>query len=63
MANFQQFFPWSFFVPMQQPLVAGLHRKMDMWIYVHKGTCFWGPPKRLFTSAEITLVRLARAAA
>lgn len=56
-----QFAPWNFFVPIQQPLVAGLHRMMGMWVYVHRGTCFWGPPKRLFAPAEIALVKLCRA--
>lgn len=56
-----QFAPWNFFVPLQQPLVAGLHRMRGMWIYVHRGTCFWGPPKRLFAPAEIALVRLCKA--
>jgi len=53
-----QFFPWNFFVPLQQPFTAGLHRLQDMWIYVSRGTGYWGPPKRFGAPSEITLVRL-----
>ncbi|RZA34031.1 MAG: metallophosphoesterase [Lysobacteraceae bacterium] len=53
-----QFFPWNLFVPLQQPFVAGLHRVRDMWIYISRGTGYWGPPKRFGAPSEITLVRL-----
>lgn len=56
-----QFFPWNLFVPMQQPFTAGLHRLQDMWIYVSRGTGYWGPPKRLGAPSEITRLRLRRA--
>lgn len=56
-----QLAPWGLFVPLQQPLVAGLHKMMGMWVYVHRGTCFWGPPKRVLAPAEIALVRLCKA--
>jgi predicted MPP superfamily phosphohydrolase len=56
-----QFFPWNFFVPLQQPYVAGLHRRDGMWIYVSRGTGYWGPPKRIGAPSEITLVRLVAA--
>jgi predicted MPP superfamily phosphohydrolase len=55
-----QFFPWNFFVPLQQPFTAGLHRLQDMWIYVSRGTGYWGPPKRFGAPSEITLVRLVQ---
>jgi len=55
-----QFWPWNLFVPLQQPFVAGLHRLRGMWIYVSRGTGYWGPPKRLGAPSEITLVRLVR---
>ena len=57
-----QFFPWNLFVPLQQPFTAGLHRLKDMWIYVSRGTGYWGPPKRFGAPSEITLLRLVRAA-
>ncbi|KAF1048663.1 MAG: UDP-2,3-diacylglucosamine pyrophosphatase LpxG [Herbaspirillum frisingense] len=53
-----QFFPWNFFVPLQQPYVAGLKRLHKLWIYVSRGTGYWGPPKRLLAPSEITRVRL-----
>ena len=56
-----QFFPWNLFVPLQQPFTAGLHRLQDMWVYVSRGTGYWGPPKRLGAPSEITLVTLRRA--
>lgn len=56
-----QFFPWNLFVPLQQPFTAGLHRLHDMWIYVSRGTGYWGPPKRFGAPSEITLLRLVQA--
>ncbi|WP_420475732.1 metallophosphoesterase [Noviherbaspirillum sp. ST9] len=55
-----QFFPWNFFVPMQQPWVAGLQRLRRMWVYISRGTGYWGPPKRFGAPSEITRVRLVR---
>ena len=49
-----QFFPWNFFVPLQQPFTAGLHRLGELWIYVSRGTGYWGPPKRVGAPSEIT---------
>lgn len=57
-----QFFPWMFFVPLQQPFVAGLDRLKDMWVYTSRGTGYWGPPVRLGAPSEITRLRLVRAA-
>ncbi len=56
-----QFFPWNFFVRLQQPYTAGLHRLGRMWIYISRGTGYWGPPKRLGAPAEITQLRLVAA--
>jgi predicted MPP superfamily phosphohydrolase len=53
-----QFFPWNFFVRLQQPFTAGLHRLNDLWVYTSRGTGYWGPPKRLGAPAEITRLRL-----
>lgn len=55
-----QFFPWNFFVPMQQPYVAGLNRLRGLWVYTSRGTGYWGPPKRFGAPSEITRVRLVR---
>jgi len=53
-----QFWPWNFFVPLQQPFVAGLHRLRALWVYTSRGTGYWGPPKRLGAPSEITRLRL-----
>jgi len=46
---------------MQQPFTAGLHRLHDMWVYVSRGTGYWGPPKRFGAPSEITLLTLVMA--
>ncbi|HEX2542172.1 MAG TPA: metallophosphoesterase [Caldimonas sp.] len=56
-----QFFPWNFFVRLQQPFTAGLNRWRRMWVYTSRGTGYWGPPKRFGAPSEITLLRLVRA--
>jgi hypothetical protein len=53
-----QFVPWIWFVSLQQPYTAGLHRHGAMWVYVSRGTGYWGPPKRLGAPSEITLLTL-----
>lgn len=45
-----------------QPFVAGLHRLEEMWLYVSRGTGYWGPPLRLGAPSEITLIELTAAA-
>jgi predicted MPP superfamily phosphohydrolase len=57
-----QIFPWGFFVRIQQPYVAGLHRIGDTALYVSCGTGYWGPPMRLGAPAEITELTLRAAA-
>ncbi|WP_150698737.1 metallophosphoesterase [Pandoraea terrae] len=56
-----QFWPWMYFVPLQQPFVAGLHRLNRLWVYVSRGTGYWGPPKRFGAPSEITRLRLVPA--
>lgn len=56
-----QFFPWNLFVPLQQPFTAGLHRLQAMWVYVSRGTGYWGPPKRFGAPSEIALITLTSA--
>ena len=55
-----QFVPWKYAIPLQQPYVAGLHKFRDTWIYVHRGTGYWGPPLRLGAPSEIALLTLSR---
>ena len=56
-----QFFPWNHFVRFWQPFTAGLHRLGTLWVYVSRGTGYWGPPKRLGAPSEITRLRLVPA--
>ena len=56
-----QFWPWNFFVKMQQPFTAGLRRLGSLWVYTSRGTGYWGPPKRLGAPSEITHLRLVPA--
>jgi predicted MPP superfamily phosphohydrolase len=58
-----QFFPWNFFVRLQQPFTAGLAKLDTLWVYTSRGTGYWGPPKRLGAPSEITRLRLVRDAA
>jgi predicted MPP superfamily phosphohydrolase len=53
-----QFFPWNYVVRLFHPFTAGLHRLDTLWIYISRGTGYWGPPKRLGAPSEITLLRL-----
>jgi predicted MPP superfamily phosphohydrolase len=57
-----QFLPWTLFVPLQQPYTAGLHQLGRLWVYVSRGTGYWGPPKRLGAPSEISELRLAPSA-
>jgi predicted MPP superfamily phosphohydrolase len=57
-----QFWPWNLFVPLQQPYTAGLHQLGRMWIYVSRGTGYWGPPKRFGAPSEIAELILAKSA-
>ena len=56
-----QFVPWKYFIRLQQPYVAGLHNHDASWIYVSRGTGYWGPPVRLSASSEITHITLRTA--
>ncbi|HVW29339.1 MAG TPA: metallophosphoesterase [Polyangiaceae bacterium] len=56
-----QIWPWSYFVYLQQPVVAGLSRIGRTLVYVSRGTGYWGPPMRLRAPAEITRIVLESA--
>jgi uncharacterized protein len=56
-----QIWPFGWLVRLQQPFIAGLHRRGDAQIYVSCGTGYWGPPMRLGAPPEITEIRLERA--
>lgn len=53
-----QIWPWNYLVLLQQPYIVGLHRHHDTYIYVSPGTGYWGPPMRLGSRAQITLIEL-----
>jgi predicted MPP superfamily phosphohydrolase len=53
-----QFFPATFFISFFQPYVKGLHLIKKTWLYVNQGTGYWGPPNRLGTKSEVTLIEL-----
>ncbi len=55
-----QFFPFNLLIRWFQPVVAGLHRIGRTWLYVSRGTGYWGPPSRLAVGSEITIVELSR---
>jgi uncharacterized protein len=58
-----QFFPWNLLTTLDQPYLKGLHRPNGKWVYVSSGTGYWGPPVRLGSRSEITVVTLRSAAA
>ncbi len=53
-----QIWPFNWLVQLQQPYVAGLHKHASTWIYVSRGTGFWGPPMRLAAPSEVTQIVL-----
>ncbi|HUR82127.1 MAG TPA: metallophosphoesterase [Thermoanaerobaculia bacterium] len=56
-----QFFPFNLFIHRFQPIAKGLHRVGRTWLYVNRGTGYWGPPTRLAVGGEITVVELRHA--
>lgn len=56
-----QFFPWNLVVGFAQPYVSGLHTHQNTQIYVSRGTGYWGPPVRVGSPSEITLIQLVSA--
>lgn len=53
-----QFFPWNLVAAIGQPYIKGLHNHNGSWVYVSKGTGYWGPPVRLGARSEITVFTL-----
>jgi predicted MPP superfamily phosphohydrolase len=56
-----QFFPWNLLATLAQPYIKGLHKRQGTWVYVSKGTGYWGPPVRLAARSEITVFTLTAA--
>ena len=55
-----QYFPFNLMIRYFQRYYRGLNRHGDMWIYVNRGTGYWGPPLRAGVPSEITLLVLRR---
>ena len=55
-----QFFPWNYLATLNQPYISGLHKRGNRYVYVNRGTGYWGPPLRLGIPSEITVVTLKR---
>jgi predicted MPP superfamily phosphohydrolase len=53
-----QFFPWNMIIKLLQPYSAGLKKCGPMWVYTNPGTGYWGPPLRIGTTSEITILEL-----
>ncbi|HEY0139939.1 MAG TPA: metallophosphoesterase [Thermoanaerobaculia bacterium] len=56
-----QFFPFNLVIRFFQPIVSGLHKVGSTWLYVNRGTGYWGPPSRLGVHGEITVITLRQA--
>jgi predicted MPP superfamily phosphohydrolase len=56
-----QMVPFNWLARLDQPLIAGLHRVKDTWVYVSTGTGYWGPPMRVGSGAELTRIELVSA--
>jgi hypothetical protein len=56
-----QYFPWSIIVRFIHPVDPGLRKYDGMWVYLTRGTVYWGPPLRLGAPKEISLLILRRA--
>ncbi len=55
-----QYFPFTLIIRFFQRYYKGLNRHGKMWIYVSRGTGYWGPPLRAGAPAEITLLTLRK---
>ncbi len=55
-----QIYPVRFILYLEQPFIDGLHRLRDTFIYVSRGTGYWGPPMRVGAPPEITEITLVR---
>jgi predicted MPP superfamily phosphohydrolase len=53
-----QLFPFNWLARLDQPLIAGLYRVANTWVYVSTGTGYWGPPMRVGSRSELTRIEL-----
>jgi uncharacterized protein len=55
-----QMLPLGWLARIWDPVVAGLARFGNSWLYVSEGTGFWGPPVRVGTCCEVAAITLVR---
>jgi predicted MPP superfamily phosphohydrolase len=53
-----QWWPWNWMLWIFEPYQRGLYIVDESHLYVSQGTGYWGPPHRLGTRSEITLITL-----
>ncbi len=53
-----QIFPFNLFVRLFYPFTRGLHEYQGMMVHVSPGSGTWGPPMRLGSRNEITMIKL-----
>ena len=58
-----QHWPFTWMIGFAQPFVRGLQRVESTWLYVSRGTGYWGPPNRAGELSEITVLTLRPGAA
>ena len=57
-AHAGQIWPFTYLVALRYKHYRGLYKYGESNLYVNQGTFYWGPPMRLFTNNEITLIEL-----
>ncbi len=55
-----QMIPFNFLVKLMFPYITGLYQYKGTKLYVSQGTGTWGPPMRLGSNCEITLITLKK---
>ncbi len=58
--HYGQIFPFNFLVRFAFPFVGGLYTTENTKLYIAPGTGTWGPPMRLGSRNEITLIQLKK---
>lgn len=53
-----QIFPFNFLTGLYYPMQNGLYQLDGSLLYASRGTGTWGPPMRLFSPPEITLIEI-----
>jgi uncharacterized protein len=56
-----QYFPYKYLARLVEPYVSGWHLHNKTFIYVSRGTGYWGPPLRIGVPSEIPVFTLNRA--